>query len=360
MRGWRVSYLALVPAGLSEDWESSFEFSHGQQMLGEHELQYQAVQVGKLKKFESGFNQAAGCRFIGLPDCAPLSDSFDGVIAFDSLAISLLPKVKAARKIAIIGDPAGKRLWYSTAWSKPILKLKACILGTAEGLFFRKLPADVLPAMFGSAHVSEWQVKLARPVIDLRPFLPNVDIVQSLSSSKKPLICFGGTLAGTASRLSIEILVDKVLPALRDHFGIDGFEVRLIGDCPPAVKDMLGGFTEVRILGRVESFENELAACDIFVLPMNYPVGVRTRICAALAAGNICIAHPSVLVNMPELKSCPAVRLASIPADYANCISSLPQGDKLLELKAAARRFFDTHYVAHVAAAKLLDRIAEE
>jgi hypothetical protein len=92
---------------------------------------------------------------------------------------------------------------------------------------------------------------------------------------------------------------------------------------------------------------------------MNYPVGVRTRICSALAAGNICIAHPSVLNNMPELNSCPSILFVEDVRNYAECIATLPSGGDLLAMRQTSRDFFESHYAARVASAELLDSLTE-
>lgn len=361
VRNWHVSYLAMLPvASQREDWQIPFDFGKNKDRLSEYQICYSALEVGKLRRFESGFNQAAAVRLLELEPCIPFTESYDAVIAFDSLAVSLFPKISAFHKLAILGDPAGKRLWHSSTWSKPLTKLKAVLLGFAETSFFNRFPPSITVAMFGTEHAKSWQRHMRRPVMDLRPFLPDVDFQIKPANSDKPILYFGGTLAGTASKQSIDIISKAIMPALLQRFGEDGVELRLVGDCPQNFREAVQRFKSVKIVGRVDLFEAEIAKGDIFILPMNYPVGVRTRICAALAAGNVCLAHPSVLKNMPELGSCPSVLFVDTAEDYVNCIARLPSGEDLLAMRKISRDFFESHYVAPVASAQLLDSLMEK
>lgn len=360
-RGWEVSYLALLSsASQGEGWQIPFDFGKNKDRLSEYQMCYSPLQVGKLKRFESGFNQSAAVRLLEPDASPPFIEHYDAVVAFDSLAVSLLPKVSALRKLAILGDPAGKRLWYSSTWFKPVTKLKAALLGFAETSFFRRLPPDIIIAMFGTGHAKSWRCRMRRPVMDLRPFLPDVAFQAGLPGSGKPILYFGGTLAGTASKQAIDTISKAIMPALLQRFGEDGVELRFVGDCPNNFREAVQRFKSVKIIGRVDLFEAEIAKGDIFILPMNYPVGVRTRICAALAAGNICLAHPSVLQNMPELKSCPSVLFVDTAENYASCIAGLPSGENLLAMRKTSRSFFESHYIAPVASAQLLDKLMEK
>lgn len=360
-RGWEVSYLALISIdSQKEGWQIPFDFGKNKNRLREHQIGYSHFEGSKLRRFEGGFNQAATIRLFAPEGTPPFAEHYDAVVAFDSLAVSLLPKLSALRKLAILGDPAGKRLWHSSPWSRPVAKLKAAFLGFAETSFFSRLSPDIAIAMFGTGHAQSWQRRMRRPVMDLRPFLPDTPFQIELSTSDKHILYFGGTLAGTASKLSIDIIAKAIMPALLQQFGEDGVELRLVGDCPTHFREAVQRFKSVKIVGRVDLFEAEIAKGDMFILPMNYPVGVRTRICAALAAGNICLAHPSVLKNMPELKSCPSVFFVDTAEDYTNCIASLPSGDNLLTMRKTSRDFFESHYVAPVASAQLLDSLMEK
>ncbi|TDR76730.1 glycosyltransferase [Paludibacterium purpuratum] len=358
-RGWSVSYLALCPEGEEPDWEQSFDFGASEYRLRRQELNFHAKPCNRYRRFLGGFNLAAVSEMDNLSQCSSYSDVYDAAIAFDSLPISLIHQISATKKIVILGDPAGKRLWHSTPWRKPLNKLKAGLLGITEILYFRGLSVNEQVAMFGSGHAKMWSRHLTRRVLDLRPFLPVTEFYDKVQDNEKPIIYFGGTLAGTASKQSITIIFDGIIPALREKFGKNNVELRLIGKCPESFLLKARQYREISVLGRVDSFEEELQKGDIFILPMNYPVGVRTRVCAALGAGNICIVHPSVFYNMPELRACPAVWQADSAADYASLIARMPSRENLVALRKKARAFFEEHYSAINASASLLNLLAK-
>ena len=356
-RGWEVTYLALCKSLTPEGWELPFDFGDEITRLRQAQLLYSRQTNGLRGRFLGSFNHAAISRIHSLQCCPEISEAYDIVVAFDSLAMALSRLVQAQRRISIIGDPAGRKAWHTTSWAHPIRKCKACVLEVLELFFFSRTPREEILAMFGSRHSKYWSRMLGRRVLDLRPFLPSPAVDLETERGTVPIVYFGGTLAGTASRQSFRLIFEEILPALRNRFGTDMFELRIVGDGTDSIRQMSAPHPEIKLLGRVPCFETELAAGDVFILPMNYPVGVRTRICSALAAGNICLVHPSVLVNMPELVQCAAIKAVESPADYASAIADLPKGPALIKLRKAARQFFDGHYSFLAASAPLLDAL---
>lgn len=356
-RDFEVTYVALCASLTPQSWEHPFDFGDNVRHLRQTLLLYRREPHGPWQRFTGSFNHAAVSEFTHLNECAELQEFYDCVIAFDSLAISLSRRVSAAKKISILGDPAGRRIWHTFQWSKPVMKLKALLVEIAELAFFALTPRRDVLAMFGSGHSKFWSHVLARKILDLRPFLKSPIVDLHAKRGDLPIIYFGGTLAGTASRQSITSIFDAILPALRSRLGSGMFELRFVGDSTEYFQRLSKPHSEIKLLGRVASFEIELAAGDIFILPMNYPVGVRTRVCSALAAGNFCLVHPSVLFNMPELEQCEAVKVVASAADYAAAIADLPMGAGMVRLRKIARQFFESHYSSHTAAAPLLNII---
>ena len=363
-RGWRVSHLGLVK-GPSESWETPHSFEAPGVVA--------AAEVSCLNRVEHGAGRGLGERLrryidhlltvydptrvteFAPPKPALLNDVYDGVIAFEPLAIELAKSVTSKRVIGILGDPTGRRTWHSSGWRQLQMKMQAVFWDLAEPYHFRRsIPGSWQIAMFGTGHAALWKRLLGRSVVDLRPSLP-VKASTADAAPEKIVVLFGGTLTSTASRQSLDPLFDEIIPSLRAGFAGKPFELRLVGECPEFVARRAVGFPEVRILGKVASFEQELAKGHIFLLPMNYPVGVRTRVCSALAAGNVCIVHPSILFNMPELEECPAVIVEQDISSYASIIEKAVSPETFRRLRAAARLFFSDRYSARVAAAPLLD-----
>ncbi len=367
-RGWQVTHLAVVP-GPATDYEiqrSFDEFGH----LRRSEIVYEEkpTRVGKRSFIGRIRNYARHLVATYDPVRAKqfsttkpniIGDFYDGVVAFEPLAIELAKGIASKHTIAILGDPAGRRIWHSSSPKQVRIKAEAIFWDVAEPCHYRHIiPTTWRIAMFGSGHAACWSKLLGRRVVDMRPPLPvGSSKVQTLGD--KPVVLFGGTLTSTASRRSLNPIFEQIIPALRKKFGVEGFELRFVGDCPAPLAAQAARYSEVRTIGRVRSFEDELARGHVFLLPMNYPVGVRARLCSALAAGNVCIVHPSTTFNMPEIKSCPAVFIEHDFSRYATIVGHAVAPENFSKLRATARNFFDEKYRAEVAAAPLLDLIEE-
>jgi hypothetical protein len=354
--GWDVSYLALVRPQVDSSWEHLYELPAGS--IRTAEVPILSKKVDRIRRFIGNFDLSATNDLAGARP-AMLDESYDAVIAYDSLPIDLAKSVASTCTIGILGDPGGRRLWHSSSSADVKRKVSALLIDVAEQLYFRfTVPARFQLAMFGAGHASQWSRTLGRPVIDLRPFIPSPPALPPESPTEEKLILvFGGTLVSTASSRAYSEIFDGVLPVLRKLLGPGAFELRLVGNCPPALRKLAEDRDEIRITGRVPSFEAELAKGRIFLLPMKYPVGARTRVCSALAAGNICIVHPSVLFNMPELSTCEAVRVAPDASYYPEIFRDLLQPGKLNRLRGFARTFFDERYAAENATKAIFQHI---
>lgn len=354
--GWEVFYLGLVRKKEISQADIRWVPEHHAENLKIEEVPYSINSANGIRRFIGRFDLSVVAKTNQESQFA--KGDYDGTIAFDSLPIGIARNVRSKSTVAILGDPTGKLLWHSTRWSSPMLKLKAVLLQLTESRHFRRLfPTSWKVAMFGSGHVNDWSRALRRKVIDIRPFIPSFALCHmDVPSQDKIVIAFGGTLAGTASRESMDTIFNHILPALRNAIKRP-FELRLIGECPDEIKSLVEKNPEVIAIGRVDSFEYALSQAHVFILPMNYPVGVRTRVCSALAAGNACIVHSSVLYNMPELKECSVVHAINDASDYPGAIDKLVNKRDLLSVKREAQNFFHAHYAFQVSAAPILDAI---
>lgn len=120
----------------------------------------------------------------------------------------------------------------------------------------------------------------------------------------KPKIIFAGSLDSTASRSAYKniLMLSKKLES-------EGLTIHISGGYK---NDIFTSFfiSQKNIIinnKKIKNFEDYLSKFDIFLFPTVYSVGVRTRICSALAAGNYCIVSDCILENMPELKECRSI-----------------------------------------------------
>lgn len=362
-RGHAVTHLALIPDG--EKLSTGIEFRPvvGADRLIRTEVRYALRRPRNMldrylsffdRWFVAAYDHSYGECLTDTNDA--LSGSYDGVIAFESLAISVVKDVKCKKEFLIIGDPVGPRVWYSTKRTDIRHRVLAALYTVAEQRHFRNiLQTGAGVGMFGTWHAEKWAKALKRPIVDLRPMFPAVNMeTRRQDKDDLPEIAFGGTLASTASRMALAFLETELLPSLRKTF-VDGFRIKMIGANTSELERLANSNREVILSGRVPSFEDELSKSGVFIAPMRYPVGVRTRVCSALAAGCFCVCDESILRNLPELKSCKAVRVARTAADYTRALAEyFGARNKKTYYEQAAKEFYLKHYDHKVAANPIL------
>lgn len=287
------------------------------------------------------------------------TEQFDGVVSMESLPLAISRSLNAKKHFTIIGDPFGERVRYLIGRQPPLkLKLLFRLIGWYEPRHFRAtIPEDTAIGMFGSRHAAKWSKLLKRPVADLRPFIP-VTLRDRRRRKRQyaegTVVAFGGTLKTTASYWAYDALVDEVIPALDAVFG-EAYTLNLVGESDERYAGLANSNKRIRVKGRVPDFEDELSRADIFVLPMKYPVGVRTRICSALQAGCFCISDPSVIPNMPELAELDFVRIASGRHEYEATFKAYLEVEERDNYSKRAMDFFDKNYKYSISSKTVLD-----
>lgn len=363
-RGHTITHLALVPVGDKLGAGIEFKPSAGLDRLSRAEVHYAPrrphsrvnwLMTAFDRWFVSAYDRSYAERLTETSEV--LSEKYDGVIAFESLAIHVVRGVESNKKFLILGDPVGQRRWHSADKSDIRSRVLAAMFTFSERRHFRNvLQRDAGVGMFGAWHVEKWTKALGRRVVELRPMFPTTSLEsEKRENSTVPEFAFGGTLASTASRMAIQFLERGLLPSLRNTFR-SGFRLKVIGASSSELKRFASMNPEVLLTGRVPSFEQELANTGVFIAPMRYPVGVRTRVCSALAAGCFCICDKSVLRNMPELATCKAVRIAHTAEDYSRVLAEFfEKRSNRTNLEQEARAFYLEHYDCSVAARPILN-----
>lgn len=353
-RGLEVTYVGLVQEDYQDDGDITFTVPSKEASIRTDTCVYRQKAGGRWSSFKNFVDKIALHEFIRR---SPLLDeSYDSVFSFDSLARHLALDVRGSRHFTIVGDPASERLRYlenSIAnWRKPVY----C---TALHWFEKRhiaaqIPAATAVGMFGTRHAREWSTYLDRPIFDLRPGLPQRRSSRNSEAKDKLVISFGGTLPATASQLANTPLEREILPALA-HSLNEPYTVRIVGRESDVFRQLAARWQCIELQGRVPSFHTELQQADVFILPMKYPVGVRTRLCEATQAGCFCISDPSVLENMPELRNQPFIEFASGGQEYVDVLSRFAARADRQALSREAERFFAAHYAAEPAHAPILD-----
>lgn len=360
---WDVTHLALIEKSSEEvSAQKSEKFRcQNDENLEEHFVFYEKQPVSGFKKLVASFD-AHVASHIGQLSKSLLSNHFDRVIAFDSLAIGLAPNFKGEDRYYILGDPAGWKIFHSAMFFDFRHKILGLILMMFEPLYWRlKLVRPSKVFIFGAMHCKFFSRFMKAKITDIRPFMPRFVMtynlqIENLRKDRKGLsFVFGGTLEGTASKISLKELELNYLPMLESAIVNREFELKVIGEVDRHTVDYFSNMSDkIKFTGVVQSFEAELSKSHIFLLPGNYPVGVRTRVCSALAAGCVVIADRAITINMPELSLCGSVFLMNDYAEFSEVLNEMLIDFDFEVSELVSKNFFMRHYAAEVSAQTLI------
>ena len=349
--GYEVDYIGLVSETSNDYMNNAPYFSKKVKNLSQKIVFYKINSRNRIQKFCSNFDKSVNVKFLE----KNIKLSYDKLIAFDSLSINFAKEITSKKYYAILGDPAGRKVWHFSKWHNISLKIKALLLDVVEPFYWKyRIPFNWNLAMFGTGHTNFWTKITRRRIIDLRPFIPykkNIKLSNISINKNKIKVGFGGTLVGTASKKNLFVIFNKLIPILRKE-KFTQFEIVLIGKNDFSFESKL--YPEVKVLGEVKSFENILSSLDFFLIPSKYPVGVRTRICSALLAGSICIVHEAIKFNMPELNKCNSIFFFKDFSEVFNIINKIRLLNDIGQLRENSLKFFKQNYSAEISSKKLL------
>lgn len=163
-----------------------------------------------------------------------------------------------------------------------------------------------------------------------------------------PRIITIGSPRGIATLSGFPFLVNKILPALENKFGFNGFELHIIGifeGLPVIFENKLRENKHVIIRGYVEDLAADFEYADIFLVPTPIELGFRTRIAEAFSYGSCVVAHPANQKGMPQLKHRENILFANTGKKVAQaCYELINNSDLRRRLSIAARDTFENYY----------------
>lgn len=292
-----------------------------------------------------------------------MREALDFCISLDlgwALALADLP----VRRLCILGDPYHRRVrettpfslqrratWgvavraKSVEWSMPRL---------AERLRPFAESDSALLASFAPQHVEEFRAA-GLDCRHIRWFVPGPEKVERHPPTDRLRLLHVGDLASTASRQMLRYWDRELFPAAsRLAYPID---LEFVGR-DDTLQQPIGTWPNIRVIfsGHVDDLQPHFAAATAYLSPMNYRVGVRTRILTALAHGVPVVASTTAALGLPELRDGVDIVYADDGPAVAGILSQLADDASLGEhLGAAARRSWERFYDARVNVPALVD-----
>jgi len=289
----------------------------------------------------------------------------EAAYVFDYGPVAALAERRPCPAYAIFGDPlhlvARERLRNELGLRKALARAALAWLGAQCVLprWIVQIASQYEACGWYGAQHARWLTSVGVDC-DYVP-VPVVDqaLLTSAVRPKVPRILM--LSGGTASVSGLRLLRDRVLPALDDALGTDGYRLDLAGRIPSIRDDELAALTShpaVVSHGFVDDLSHLLAGAEVFLFPSRYPVGIRTRIVAAMSFGCCVVTDSSSALGAPELHDGKNVLMAHSTSDLsAKLVDALTSPELRRRIGTAARATYEERFAPNVAAGRIVDRL---
>lgn len=147
-------------------------------------------------------------------------------------------------------------------------------------------------------------------------------------------LSFVGNLSAAANIASIKYILKDVLPKTSGNY-----KLVVIGNCPIEVEDEITNNLNVELLGRVEDLRISVKSTSIFLAPIAFGSGIKTKIVEAMAMG-MCVVTNSLGAEGLTAKNDVELVIRDDPFELAACIDKLMEDECLRsKIGEAAQRY---------------------
>lgn len=293
------------------------------------------------------------------------------ILHFDIGSLAVAGGVgRAARRIAWLGDLAFESIWHHALYdaresSRALLALPKIWLicrrwTNAYRRFLRGVDRVIVASKSSEAALRGLGIEaryLPYPWPVDRPYRP---VARHRAPGDLPRFLFCGTLSGLGSRSAMHYLLDALYPELLRRWGGGGFEVLITGtrSLAPWAMASIAAKPEIRFEGFVDDLYARMDRCHAAIVPIDVPVGNRSRIVTAMGYGLLVIAHPSTALGNPALVSEKTCLLAGSPAEFADRMADAVRDAAMCAgIEAAAREAYEREFEPAAAGKLLLEEI---
>ncbi len=290
------------------------------------------------------------------------------ILCFDILAAWLLVGVTAAPRIVWLGDLNFETFLYHALYAARENPLRAVHLPSnfLSCLGWRRLYARVLhdvDQVLVASHSSERALARLGITAEYEPYPWPTEGAREETTPLPalPSFLFFGQLTGLGSRSAFHFLMDKVFPLLRERWGEAGFRIMLAGrGAPPDwVLAVIADKPEIERLGFVENLNSVLAICHAVLVPIDVPVGNRSRILTAMAMRSLVIAHANTALGNPDLVDGETCYLAADANGFVHAmVDAVDDPARREAVVDRALRCYRERFHPERAGARLAERVA--
>jgi glycosyltransferase involved in cell wall biosynthesis len=290
------------------------------------------------------------------------------ILCFDILAAWLLDRVTLAPRIVWLGDLNFETFLYHALYAARENPLRAVHLPSnwLSCLGWRRLYARVLRGanqILVASHSSERALARLGVTAEYEPYPWPTETSPERTTPLPalPSFLFFGQLTGLGSRSAFHFLMDKVFPLLRERWGEGGFRIMLAGRgaLPDWVLAAIADKPEIERLGFVENLDSVLAVCHAVLVPIDVPVGNRSRILTAMAMRSLVIAHANTALGNPDLVDGETCYLAEDAKGFVHAMEvAVDDPAKREAVVDRAQRCYRERFHPERAGTRLAERVA--
>lgn len=162
------------------------------------------------------------------------------------------------------------------------------------------------------------------------PVPPTVDKISDGKLADVTYPCkllFLGNLSTNQNLSSIKFIVDEVLPIL-DKIGFS-YNFDICGSHDSRAERIVGGNSQVRLLGYVDSIDEIFRSHDIFLTPITFGSGIKTKILDAMSYGLPVITNDVGIEAIPGVDGKDYIN-ANHPEEIAQAVIDLYENKELM------------------------------
>lgn len=295
----------------------------------------------------------------------------DVIVCMDVLSAWILEGVRARVRLVWLGDLNFQTEWYHALYGireRPIRVLHLPRVWARcqnwRRVYRRVLrTADVVVVSSKSSEHELGRLGLASQYFPYPWPSPTVNLDGLLPvRARTPTFVFLGNLVGLGSRSAFHFLTNRLYPQLVRAWGPQGFRILVCGlqEMPDWVRKAVSTKPEFEYLGYVEDLAGLLHSCHGALIPIDVPVGNRSRILTAMASGVPVIAHANTALGNPSLRDGVTCYLARTGPEFVAAMRRVVQGSpEVKAVVANARRAYVTQFHPRVAALHLVEALRQ-
>jgi glycosyltransferase involved in cell wall biosynthesis len=282
------------------------------------------------------------------------------MVCFDLLSAWLAATTSDFVKLAWLGDLNSQTYWYNALYGvkertiHPSKIVPYLGLIWAQCRMWKRIYRDVLSRMSSIIVSSKSSEKILKSWGLQAKYLPYPWPKGSVSVStegkkilKKPTFLFLGSLKGLGSRSAFHFMIRRLYPRLVDLWGNHGFEIIVAGrgGLYEWVEEELKRRPEFRYIGFAEDIEEVMNSCHAVVVPIDVPVGNRSRIITAMANRTLVIAHANTALANPELLDGKTCLLARNVEEFVQKMKEAASASsRILQIVEGGGRVYDENF----------------